>query len=369
MTKTALQDITVRPDAPIRDALDRIEGGAPWISVVTEADGQLLGTVTDGDIRRAILRGVTLDDNAGAIMNRHPVKCRQPVTWPAARELMDCQRVRQLMVVDEDDRLAGVVASDGTVLGLDLRPPLQTPEAQSDIPVLILAGGLGSRLRPLTEDTPKPLLTVGDRPLLETIVATLAAQGFYRIFLSVNYKAEMFEEHFGDGADLGVEIHYIQEEDRLGTAGPLGLLPDLPSTPVLVLNGDVLTDVDFRNMVDFHREEGGIVTMAVREYCLHVPYGVAELDGHRISGLLEKPKHTFFINAGMYVLEPSVLTYVETNSFLDMTDLIDAVLVSGESVNAFPVREYWLDIGRIEDYEQAQQDIGWLSARACCSSP
>ena len=223
--------------------------------------------------------------------------------------------------------------------------------------VVLMAGGLGSRLNPMTKTTPKPLLKVGEKPLLETIVEKFTHQGFRRFFISVNYKGEMVKRHFGDGSRWNADIRYLEEDERLGTAGALGLLPNAPTLPVIVMNGDVLTNVNFRSLLEFHEEQDARATMAVREYDFQVPFGVVDLEGARVLNIEEKPVHRFFVNAGIYVIESEVLESVPPNVHLDMPDLFRRLLGDGMKTAAFPIREYWLDIGHLDDLEQANREF------------
>jgi NDP-sugar pyrophosphorylase family protein len=223
--------------------------------------------------------------------------------------------------------------------------------------VLLMAGGLGSRLLPLTEVSPKPLLKVGNKPLLETILDNFIEYGFKHFFISVNYKAEMFENYFGDGSRWGIEIKYLKEKEKKGTAGALSLLPNVPSHPVLVMNGDLLTNINFTQLLDFHMQHKANATMCVRSYDFQVPYGVTEIEGNSIISLDEKPMQQFFVNAGIYVLEPSVFRLIPGNTFFDMTDLFGLMLEEKQEISAFPIREYWLDIGKIEDLEKANGEF------------
>jgi NDP-sugar pyrophosphorylase family protein len=221
-----------------------------------------------------------------------------------------------------------------------------------------MAGGMGQRLRPLTEDCPKPLLSVGGRPLLETILLQFREHGFQRFFISVNYRADMVEGHFGDGDALGVTVNYLREDAPLGTAGALGALPDAPREPVFVMNGDVLTRVDFSGMLSFHREHKAAATMAVRGFEMQVPYGVVNVEDQRITAIEEKPVHRFFVNAGIYVLEPDVVAAIPKGEHLDMPALFTRLHAQGRTTAAFPVHEYWMDIGRKQDFDQANTDYG-----------
>lgn len=339
------QDAVIGEDLPLLQAVERLDEVALQILLVTDAHGRLVGTVTDGDVRRAILRGIDLHSPLAAAMHRDPVTIDPGASREAAVHIMRQRGVRQLPRV----------APDGRVVGLELLEPLVQPVR--DNWALVMAGGLGTRLRPLTDDTPKPLLRVGGRPLLETIVEALALHGFRRIFLSVNYRADQVESHFGDGSRFGVEIAYLREEEFLGTAGALSLLPEAPSEPMVVMNGDILTRVDFGQLLGFHERTGAGMSMCVREYEIEVPYGVVEVDGETVTSIVEKPTTRHFINAGIYVLTPELVRMIEPGVRLDMTDLAERALAAGHLVGAFPIHEYWLDIGHLEDYEQAQREF------------
>jgi NDP-sugar pyrophosphorylase family protein len=248
------------------------------------------------------------------------------------------------------------VGPDARVVGLVLRDELLTPQPLANH-VIFMAGGLGSRLRPMTEETPKPLLTVGRKPLLETILEGFIEHGFRHFHMSVNYKAEQVKQHFGDGERWGVEIDYLEEDEQLGTAGPLGLLPEVPEEPILVMNADVLTKVNFRNILDFHFEQGASATMCVREYDFRVPFGVVNIERDRIVGIEEKPLQTFFVNAGIYVVSPELLDLVGKDEPLDMPEFFGRAIDAGHHAAVFPVREYWMDVGRLDDYERANGEF------------
>lgn len=341
-----LQDILVAEQAPVRDAIQRIDSGSLQIALVIDDERRLLGTMTDGDVRRGLLRGITLDDPVGTVMNRSPVVVEMGAGRAVALRLMREHEVHQVPVVD----------SAGRVVALETREEWLTPEPLETW-VVLMVGGLGTRLRPLTDDTPKPMLKVGDRPLIETIVRSFAAQGFRNFFLSVNYRADLFEAHFGDGGRLGVRIEYLYEDEQLGTAGALRLLPDSPPGPVIVMNGDLLTSVDFRHLLDFHRAQSAEGTMCVRDYNFDVPYGVALIEENHLVGLSEKPRHHFFVNAGIYVLEPPALELIPEKGAFHMTQLFQAMIDQDLGTTVFPIREYWLDIGQLTDLERAKGDF------------
>jgi NDP-sugar pyrophosphorylase family protein len=248
------------------------------------------------------------------------------------------------------------VDAKGRVVRLETVDDIVAPEERST-PVVVMAGGLGTRLRPITDDRPKPLVEVEDGPILETLLERLSAQGFCHVYLSVNYEAEMIESHFGDGSEWGLQVEYLREEKRLGTAGPLSLLPERPAESILVVNGDLLTTLNFGQLMDFHDEQSAVATMGVRRYRTEIPYGVAELDGRRITGLEEKPTEEYFVNAGIYVLEPEVLDQIPDDTFFDMPELFRILVEDERHVTAYPIEEYWRDIARQEDLQKAQSEF------------
>jgi NDP-sugar pyrophosphorylase family protein len=220
-----------------------------------------------------------------------------------------------------------------------------------------MAGGLGSRLRPLTDDTPKPLLKIGGKPVLEIIIDNFLAQGFRRFFISINYKSEQIRDHFADGSEWGAEIRYLEEDRRLGTAGSLALIEEPPAAPFVVMNGDLLTKVSFQNLMDFHAEQRSVATMCVREYDFQVPFGVVETDHTKIISIEEKPRQRFLVNAGIYVLNPEALGFISDDTSQDMTYVFESLIKADMETAVFPIREYWLDIGRLDDFEQANSDF------------
>lgn len=342
-----LSSLVISPETLIIDAIKAIEAGSRQIALIVDADHRLLGTVTDGDIRRGLLRGVGLDNSVSQVMNLAPLTAKPQQPKEAIVRLMQEREIRQVPIIDEHGTLLWLATLDEL---LHRKPP--------DVTVVLMVGGLGTRLRPLTDTIPKPLLHVGGRPLLQTIIENMASQGFTQIYLSVNYKAEMFEEQFGDGSAMGVDIKYIYEDDRMGTAGALSLLPHRPTNPVIVMNGDLLTTLNFQQLLEYHREHRAKATMAVREYSFQVPYGVVETENQRLVSISEKPIHNFFVNAGIYVIEPEAFDLIPQGQPFDMPQLFDAILARSEEASVFPIREYWLDIGRLDDLERAQREYG-----------
>ena len=336
----------------LRETITVIDEWAKGIALVVDEERRMIGTVTDGDIRRAILAGMDLSLPVQKLLERrastpYPRPITAPVGTPDAELLllMNEHTIRQVPLLDEHGRVVDVALLSDLV-----------KEYELPLTAVVMAGGYGTRLRPLTEELPKPMLPVGDRPLLELIIEQLRQAGIRRVNLTTHYKGELIARHFGDGRDFGVEIHYVEEDQPLGTAGALSLL-EASDEPLLVINGDILTRVDFRAMLDFHREQQADMTVAVRQYEFYVPYGVVESDGVAITGISEKPVVRHFINAGIYLLNPEVCLFIPNDQTYDMPDLISRLVAEGRRVVSFPVREYWLDIGQVEDYQKALADI------------
>ena len=343
-----LSAVVVTPDISIEQALSRLDRAGTGILLVCSADGTMVGTLTDGDIRRAILKGTGLKEPCGSVANPSPLLARDGVTRAEALTLMDSGRsfvINHLPVVD----------SQGRAVDLLLRRDLEK-ESRVSAAAVVMAGGFGSRLRPLTDALPKPMLPMGGRPLLERIIEQIRDAGIRRVSITTHFQPEKISEHFEDGRAFGVELGYVNEDIPLGTAGALALLPP-PTDPLLVVNGDILTTVNFSAMLDFHREHRADLTVGVRRYEVNVPYGVVEGDGPLVTRLSEKPTFRFLVNAGIYVLEPSVHSRIPRGRRFDMTDLISLLLEEGGAVVNFPILEYWLDIGQRDDYLQAEEDL------------
>lgn len=338
------KSVVVRPETQLAEAIAKVDASGLQVALVLASDGKLVGILTDGNIRRAVLAGKDLHVPVSEVMNPRPTAVPASVSGEEMLALMRHMTIHHLPLLDGDGRVIGLATFDELV-GMT-RPNW----------VVLMAGGVGTRLQPLTEDCPKPLLPVAGKPILEIIVESFAAQGFKRIFLSINYKAEMIRNHFGTGNRWGVQVEYLHERTPLGTAGALSLLPERPTVPIVVMNGDLLIQTRFDNLLQFHQTQGAEATMAVREYDFRVPYGVVRLDGARIEAIEEKPARRFFINAGIYALSPSALDHLSGETFCDMPTLFDRMIAGGLNTVAYPLREYWLDIGRLEEFERAQSE-------------
>ena len=339
------KDVIVFPETPLADAIAKINVAGLQVALILAADYSLLGILTDGNIRRAILAGKSLQVPVSEVMNLQPTMA--PASMPRHEKLALMRRmaILHLPLVDNAGRVIGLTTFDELIYATE-RPNW----------VVLMAGGLGTRLQPLTNDCPKSLLVVGGRPILETILASFAEQGFRRIFLSVNHKAEMIRNHFGTGDQWGVQVEYLHENIRLGTAGALTLLPERPTAPVIVMNGDLLTHINFDNLMRFHVAQGAVATMAVREYDHQIPYGVVRLNGVKIEDIEEKPVQRFFVNAGIYALSPEALDHLPTKTLFNMPALFECLIAAGKNTAAYLMREYWLDIGRLEEFERAQRE-------------
>jgi dTDP-glucose pyrophosphorylase len=341
----------IAPERTIAEVIQLIDSNSAGIAVVVDDNRRLLGTVTDGDVRRAMLRHESLDSSVSLLLKRptdtpHPVPITAPLGTAVTEllALMKQHRLRQIPLLDAEQRVVDLAVRDN--LAVDW--PLEAC-------AVVMAGGLGTRLAPLTRDMPKPMLPVGDRPLMERLVGGLRDAGIQRVHVTTHFRPDKIREYFGDGEALGIEISYVTEEEPLGTAGALRLVAPGPE-PMVVVNGDILTNISFRTLIQYHEESRAMLTIGLRNYEISIPYGVIESIGTRISRIVEKPVYRYFVNAGIYVIERAALNHIPQGCRFDMTDLIDSLLAVGEPVVSFPLREYWLDIGRPEDYERAQRD-------------
>ncbi|MFI4918660.1 MAG: nucleotidyltransferase family protein [Legionellales bacterium] len=339
------KEVLTPANATLRDAMVRIDVSALQMAIMVHHDGQLLGVISDGDIRRALLTGRTLDSPALDIANTNPITAPTSTSKQELLGLMRRKTVHQIPLIDEENRVAGLTTLD-ELTGIFERPNW----------VILMAGGEGSRLRPLTDACPKPLLRIGSKPILETIIENFAEQGFRQFYISVNYLADAIKAHFGNGQALGVNIEYLHEKNKLGTAGGLSILPGTPTEPLIVMNGDVLTNARFDNMLNYHIDQKAMATMAVREFEYQIPYGVVDIKDNRLMRVDEKPIKKHYVSAGIYVLSPEAISTIPKEEYFDMTTLFEDILSSTPKVSTYPLREYWLDIGRIEEFEKAQQD-------------
>jgi dTDP-glucose pyrophosphorylase len=339
------ENLLINNNSTIKEALKIIDSGAMRIALVVDSENKLLGTLSDGDIRRGLLKNLSLDDTIENLYSKNPTIASTNDSNERIIQKAISKQVYQIPIVDDECRLIDIV---------NLATLLNITKKRNR--VILMAGGLGTRLRPLTQDIPKPLLKVGNKPILETIIKNFANYGFVNITISLNYKGEMIKDYFGDGSNFGVNIDYVEENMRLGTAGALSLIENKPNEPFFVMNADLLTDVNFSHLLDFHSFSNSDATMCVREYEYQVPYGVIEVQESNVTSIVEKPIQKFFVNAGIYVLSPKVFDYIPKNEFYDMPTLFNTFIEKEKKVISFPIHEYWLDIGRMSDFEQAQSE-------------
>jgi dTDP-glucose pyrophosphorylase len=340
-----VDDIIVNESTTIMDVLKIIDRSSKQLAIVVNENKKLLGTISDGDIRRAILNNISLEDTVKDIYFRTPTIANINDSRESIINICTFKKIHQIPIVDDN----------GNVIGIEILDELISKQSKPNN-VVLMVGGLGTRLKPLTDTTPKPMLHVGGKPILETIISKFASYGFVNIILCVNYKSDIIKDYFGDGSRLGVNIEYVFEEKRMGTAGALSLLKSQPNESFFVMNGDLLTNVNFEHLLNFHLENSAMATMCVREYDFQVPFGVVDLDDGKIKSIQEKPTHSFFVSAGIYVLSPSVLSHIPKDEFYDMPILFEKMIALNQNLISFPIREYWLDIGRIEEFEKANSE-------------
>jgi len=340
-----IENIKLKQNATIKEALGIIDSGAMQIALVVDDNDKLLGTLTDGDIRRGILRGLDLDSSIETIVFKEPAIAKISSTKEEILKIALSKKLHQIPIVDDN----------GIVLDLKEIEELVEPKIKTNR-VILMVGGLGTRLRPLTQDTPKPMLKVGNKPILQTIVEKFAEYGFVSITMCVNFNASIIRDYFSDGREFGVNIDYVLEQKRMGTAGALSLLKEHPSEPFFVMNGDLLTNVNFEHIFNYHVLNKATATMCVREYDYEVPYGVVKMNDNKIIEIAEKPVQKFFVSAGIYMLSPEILDLIPKNEFYDMPALFEKLIKLSKNVISFPIREYWLDIGRMEEYQRANEE-------------
>ena len=331
--------IVVFPTQTLIEVMKIIDYSTLQFAVVVDEDNKVLGTVTDGDIRRALLNGKELHVAISEVMNSNPIVANVNDSLRDNHLLMNLKKLKQLPIVDGNKVLKDILFKDFA-------------ESKENL-VVLMVGGLGKRLSPLTDNIPKPMLKVGGRPILETIIEGFKQYGYTNFIFTVNYKKEAIQNYFQNGEAFGVSIKYIEETKRMGTAGALSLLPYKPTKPFFVMNGDLLTQVYFQQLMQFHEDHHAYGTMCVREYEYQIPYGVIKANGSELVEILEKPLHKSFVNAGIYVLSPEALQFIPSDTFYDMPTLFEKLISENKKTTVFPIREYWLDIGKMDDFEKA----------------
>ena len=329
----------------VLNVINNINNSHYQICFIVDDQGSLIGSIADGDIRRGLIEGHSIDSLASQIMNPNPISILATQNERQAQTIMSANQIKQLPVVNEDHQLVGLHLMD-QILNLALK----------ENSILIMAGGFGKRMMPLTENLPKPMLKVAGKPILEHIILNAKAQGFRKFIISLHYLGNLIIDHFGDGSNLDISIQYIHESEPLGTAGAMALIDPLPNLPFIVTNGDIITDVNYANLLHFHESNKSQATMAIKKYELQNPYGVVNIKGLEITSFEEKPIQISYVNAGIYALNPSSLKYLKVNEPCDMPDLFELLKKNNYFITAYPIHETWADVGRPIDLSEVNED-------------
>ncbi|MFS8541204.1 MAG: nucleotidyltransferase family protein, partial [Tissierellales bacterium] len=335
--KLKLDTILISIDCTIREVLEKLDIGAKGIVLVVDRDKKLIGTITDGDVRRALLKGYSIDDNIDSIIHKNPICVLQGTDRQKIKDIFIKKAVKQIPVVNENGMVVDLIGINDILI----------PEGKEN-PVVIMAGGLGTRLKDLTKEVPKPMLKVGQDPILYHIINNFKRYGYNRFLISVNYKAKIIENYFQDGYAYGVKISYIREKERLGTAGGIKLAEEYLSKPFFVINGDIFTNLNVDNMMKYHLDNQFDMTIAVRKYVYQIPYGVIETKDNVVKNIKEKPEKEYLINGGIYCLNPEIVKLIPDGRYYEITDLINTCIYKGLKVGYYEIKEYWMDIGKIE---------------------
>lgn len=342
----SIEDIIVKESSSVIEVLKIIDESSKQLALVVDENNKLLGTISDGDIRRALLKKISLNESIKNIYFKKPTIASINDSREEIINLCKIKKIHQIPIVD----------NKGNLIGIEVLNELISNKKKSN-KVILMVGGLGTRLHPLTEKTPKPMLEVGKKPILLTIVEKFAEYGYSDIVMCVNHKADIIRDYFGDGAKFGVNIEYVLEDKRMGTAGALSLINEKITEPFFVMNGDLLTNVNFQHLHDFHTSNLSMATMCVRDYDFEIPYGVVNIKNTKILSIDEKPLHKFFVNAGIYIFDPEVLQFIPKDQFYDMPTLFNKLINENLKIISFPIREYWIDIGRTEELEKANNEF------------
>jgi dTDP-glucose pyrophosphorylase len=344
--KSNVSRLFIYKNYSIRKTIEVIDSGARGIALLVDKCGKLIGTVTDGDIRRAILKGISLENSVENIVHYEPISVNKNIRREQIKDIFIKKAVKDIPIVDDDNRVIDLVTINDILI----------PKGKKN-PVVIMAGGLGTRLRDLTKEIPKPMLKVGNDPILQHIINNFKQYGYNKILLSVNYKSEIIENYFQDGIAYGVKIEYIRENKRLGTAGGIKLAEDYLDEPFFVINGDIFTNLNVENMMEFHMKNNYDITIGTRKHSFQIPYGVVKTNGSNVVALEEKPTIEYLINGGVYCLNPDLIDFIPDNKYFEITDLIDICIKNGKKVGSYEIMDYWMDIGRIEDYNKVNKDL------------
>lgn len=338
--------ILVQKECTIRQILQTIDNGTKGIVIVVNDENKLLGTITDGDVRRALLSGASLNDKIDNIIHLNPVFIYESTPKEEVKDIFIRKAIKDIPIVNNDNVVVDIISINDLLL-----------TKGKENPVVIMAGGLGSRLKDLTKEIPKPMLKIGDKPILQHVINNFAQYGFNKILVSVNYKAEIIENYFQDGYAYGVKINYIRENKRMGTAGGIRLAKDYIDKDFFVINADIFTNLNMENMMEFHEKNSFDITVGIRKFSYQIPYGVLKLEGNYVKGLVEKPITDYYINGGIYCLNPKVIEFIPMDQYFEITELIQMCINNGLRVGSYEIEGYWMDIGKEEDYNKVNSDI------------
>lgn len=344
--KNCVNKLFVYKNYSIRQVLQSIDLGARGIALLVNEDETLIGTITDGDVRRAILKGISLEASVENVVHYNPISVNQSMTREEIKDIIIKKAIKDIAIVDNNNKVIDLISINDILL----------PQGKEN-PVVIMAGGLGTRLKDLTKEIPKPMLKVGEDPILQHTINNFKQYGYNKILLSVNYKSEIIENYFQDGFAYGVKINYIKETKRLGTAGGIRLGKDYINMPFFVINGDIFTNLNVENMMRFHMENQFDITVGTRKHSFQIPYGVVETKDNDINEIKEKPVIDYLINGGVYCINPEVIDFIPEDGYFEITDLINICIKNGRKVGNYEIEDYWMDIGRIEDYVKVNEDI------------
>tara|TARA_Y100000590_G_C15704433_1_gene1008045 strand:- start:1418 stop:2485 length:1068 start_codon:yes stop_codon:yes gene_type:complete len=333
-------------NSSIKDVISNLDSTTLKIALIVDNNMKLIGIVTDGDIRRGILRGVDLEESVKKVINKKPLTVNINSSNKNILNILQKNNMFSIPITDDENKACGIETIQRLL-----------DKNRQENWVFLMAGGFGARLEPLTKNTPKPMLSIGGKPLLENILENFISQGFHKFYISLHYMAEQFMDYFGDGSKWGVTIKYVIETKPLGTVGSLGLFPEKTELPIIMMNGDILTKVDLNHLLEYHCNSNAMATMCVRQYNNKIPYGVVNIHEHNLVSIKEKPHKKIFVNAGIYVFDSHVIKYIEKDKAKDIPDLFNKLIDNEDKLKVFPIHEYWIDVGSLDNYEQANKDI------------
>lgn len=345
--KRRLDNLTIKKEQSIIEALRIINDSSKGIVYVIDDDNKLKGTITDGDIRRALIDGIELKDSIEKVINNNPIKANINTDIRKLKEIMIKKAIREIPLVNDENIIVDSVCLNDLLI----------PKGK-DNKVIIMAGGLGTRLKELTVDIPKPMLNLGDRPILHHIIEKFKSNGFNKFLLSVNYKSEIIENYFEDGSRYECKINYLREKKRLGTAGAISLAKSYIDDDFFVMNGDIYSTVDFDKVMRFHKKNNNDITIVTVRKTVNIPYGVLNIDNdNRVTTIIEKPNYEYLVSGGIYCLSPKVLDLIPEDEYFEITELFDKVIKKEMSIRSYVIDDYWIDIGRLEDYNRINKEI------------